>query len=158
MPLRSILEAAAVYNPHGFGFCTPTKRYRTLDFDRFIERLETVKDDEPCIIHFRYATEGSVKVSNCHPFKCDNIFFAHNGVISIETKNDKTDSETFFRERVITVIDEYGFDSYEFDNLMSRYTGSRFAIMKEGIIKTFGGFQKLQGCYYSNLRFYHLIG
>jgi predicted glutamine amidotransferase len=77
LPARSILERAARYNPHGFGFCTKSRFYKTLNFERFLSELETVRTDEDCVIHFRFATTGSVKTANAHPFKRDDVLFAH---------------------------------------------------------------------------------
>jgi len=48
------------------------------------------------LLHCRYATNGSIKRSNCHPFRLKNgTVMAHNGVIDIEAEGDMTDSETF---------------------------------------------------------------
>ncbi|MDR1553055.1 MAG: class II glutamine amidotransferase [Prevotellaceae bacterium] len=154
MPSKHVLQMAARYNPHGCGFCTKSLMYKSLDFATFMKHLSNVDDSEACLIHFRFATTGSIKASNCHPFKDKDTFFAHNGVLSIETRNDKTDSETFFKEYVMPFIRKYSFDSDEFRTLISAYDSlNRFAIMKAGVIKLFGNFQELEGCYFSNLRF-----
>jgi predicted glutamine amidotransferase len=151
MPSKNVLQMAARYNPDGFGFCTENLMYKSLNFISFMKHLSIVDDNMACIIHFRYATTGSIKTSNCHPFMCNDTFFAHNGVLKIEARNDKTDSETFFRQYVMPFIRQYSFDSI--DRLMNKFDYNRFAIMKAGKIKLFGNFQKLEGCYYSNLRF-----
>jgi predicted glutamine amidotransferase len=154
LPASSILELAAIYNPHGFGFCTKDRLFKTLDFERFMKETKKVSKDENCIIHFRYATTGRVKAANCHPFVRGNVFFAHNGVLRIETRNDMTDSETFFEQRVYPAICRYGIDSKEVSGLMQSVSlYSRFALIQGKTLKTFGRFTKYEGCYYSNLRF-----
>jgi hypothetical protein len=154
LPQNSILERAAIYNPHGFGFCTPNKLYKTLSFEAFMKTVSKIKENEPCIIHFRYATTGSVKRANCHPFRADGIFFAHNGVLNIATKNDMTDSETFFQKDVMPVINHYGYGSailQVYMNVRAEY--SKFAMLKGNEISMYGEYQKIGGCYYSNTRF-----
>jgi predicted glutamine amidotransferase len=154
LPAHSILERAARYNPHGFGFCTKNRLYKTLDFERFMKELETVGKNENCIIHFRLATTGSIRNANAHPFKQGDVFFAHNGVLRIETQGDKTDSETFFQQALYPAICRYGIHSKEVSFIMhpvSLY--SRFALIQGETLKTFGSFTKYEGCYYSNLRF-----
>ncbi|MCL1932430.1 MAG: class II glutamine amidotransferase [Candidatus Azobacteroides sp.] len=155
LPGKKILNQAAVYNPHGFGFCTFKRIYKTLSFDSFMKEISKVDKNEWCIIHFRFATTGSVKRANCHPFKSENICFAHNGVLNIETKNDRTDSETFFDNIVMKAINKYGFDSRALDDIMLKNTGfSKFALMNDKKITLYGDFIEYEdGCYYSNLNF-----
>ena len=154
LPKKNILKQAAVYNPHGFGFCTPTKTYKTLSFNKFENKLKTVKKDEPCIIHLRYATKGSVKLANCHPFKENKIKFAHNGHLNIETQNDMTDSETFFKGNLMKIIDKHGYNSDNLEKFIYEKGGySKFALMKGKNIRMFGNYENFEGCYYSNLRF-----
>jgi hypothetical protein len=156
MPANKILERAAAFNPDGFGFCTQNKLYKSLSFFDFIKELKKVKMSESCIIHFRYATAGSVKLSNCHPFSSNNVYFAHNGVLRIATRNDMTDSEIFFNEVVLPAIDEYGYGSGELHDALSNCAGlSKFALMNadDGDIMLVGKYERFDGCYYSNLRF-----
>ena len=154
MPPKEIIEAAAFYNPHGFGFCTPNKFYKTLSFNAFIKNIKKIDKNEPAILHFRYATHGSIKRKNCHPFKNENIFFAHNGVVNVKPINDMTDSETLFKTDVMNCINKYGFNYKKLEKTLKPYSGySKFAIMKNAQIKTFGEFTELDGYLYSNLRF-----
>ncbi|MDR0763754.1 MAG: class II glutamine amidotransferase [Bacteroidales bacterium] len=119
-----------------------------------MKEIETVSESENCIIHFRFATTGSIKPANAHPFRCKDVYFAHNGVLRIETQNDKTDSETFFEQTLYPAIDRYGIASKEVSAIMKPVSlYSRFALMQGETLKTFGGFTKYEGCYYSNLRF-----
>ena len=70
-------------NPHGCGFVSKTNHFKSLDFNMFLRHLHNVPQDENCIIHFRYATNGSVCKANYHPFTHKSISFAHNGILNI---------------------------------------------------------------------------
>lgn len=156
LPSYDILYACADANPHGFGFATPTKYFRAMDVEKFMTEIDKIDKAEPCIIHFRYATTGSRKTNNCHPFKEDGVIFAHNGVLNIKTMNDMTDSETAFKGLILPRIKKYGFDSASVNHICQKLThesGSKFALMKDGEIKRFGEFTLLDGCYFSNTRF-----
>lgn len=157
MPPKAIINRCATLNPHGFGFATKDRIYKTLSYEDFYRELKTIDRNETAILHFRYATHGSVKEANCHPFRDEEsgVSFAHNGVLSIETANDMTDSETAFRTRIVPVIRKYGFDSNSFDSENYKVIGSsRFAyIDSEGNYRLFGAFFKHGECWYSNRNF-----
>ncbi|MBD5242068.1 MAG: hypothetical protein HDS59_08330 [Barnesiella sp.] len=155
MPSIEILNAAYRANPHGCGFSSSSKTFKSLDYSKLLRQLSQVADSEPCIIHFRLATHGSVKQSNCHPFKRGGITFAHNGVLGIAPVGDKTDSETAFIKYIYPAIKRYGWDSCEVDSLINHLIGfSKFAIMYHGEVKLYGNYLlQPDGCYYSNLRF-----
>lgn len=157
MPPKAIIERCARLNPHGFGFATKDRIYKTLDYMDFCNMLKSIKRHEAAIIHFRYATHGSIKEANCHPFRDEEtgISFAHNGVLNITPIYDMTDSETAFRTRIVPTIREHGFGSDEFiienHNIIG---GSRFAyIDKDGNYSLYGPFVHHKGCWYSNRNF-----
>lgn len=155
IPSETVLRAAAKANPDGFGFATPDKYMRSLDFEAFYKNLKKVKVDEPCIIHARLATHGSIKKNNCHPFRKDGISFAHNGILDIDPIGDKTDSETAFLLYILPAVKHYGLYSREVSEVVNRIIGgSKFAIIDEnGESKLFGDFTRLSdGNFYSNLR------
>lgn len=158
MPETSTLRACAFTNPHGFGIVSPNVRYKGLDFSHFLHVAKTVSDDEPCIMHFRFATHGSIKPANCHPFLRGDVFFAHNGVLNVTPYKDKTDSETAFDKFIYPAIVEYGFDSDEMNYVINRLIGSsKFAILKGRKLRLYGNFlQDHDGCFYSNFHFKHL--
>jgi hypothetical protein len=158
MPEKSILQKAEIFNPHGFGFCTAKRMYRSLNSSAFIRELSTIKTEEPAILHFRLATTGSIKTANCHPFKRKDVYFAHNGVLDIEASKDMTDSETFFRNEIIPLVNEFGYGSLWFNYCMQIHaetSNSRFALMCKGDILMYGGFENHKGCYYSNMRLFY---
>lgn len=153
MPSIEELRAAYECNPHGCGFVSETKFYKSLSFERFLEELSEVREDERCIIHFRLATHGSVRRANCHPFKYNNVYFAHNGILKVDAMDDRTDSETAFRNILMPIIESRGLESPELEYTITQFIGSsKFAFMYEGKIYTFGQFIKHKGRYYSNTR------
>ena len=157
MPPKAILDRCATLNPHGFGFATKNRIFKTLSYSVFCKELKTISKDETVILHFRYATHGSIKEANCHPFRDEEsgVSFAHNGVLSISTANDMTDSETAFRNVLVPVIREYGFESDEFIIATHDVIGSsRFAFIdREGEYSLYGTFVQYNGCWYSNRNF-----
>lgn len=152
MPSSQILWDCYRVNHHGMGFATPKTVFRTLSYQQFFNAIKAVKTSEPCIIHFRWATHGSVKRTNCHPFSKGGVKFAHNGVLPIESKNDMTDSEIAFRNIIYPAIQHNGFKSEEADRVISQTAGSsRFAIMVGRDVELFGHWDEIDGCFYSNL-------
>lgn len=161
LPSRSLLRKAAIANPDGCGFATSSGKYfRTLNFTEFynaLTRLARVEDD--VVIHFRWATHGSVKAANCHPFKGkgadgEPIYFAHNGILPIASKNDMTDSEIAFRELILPALKvEGGFTDNMHEFLEEEAGGSRFAFVDKSGLHLVGDFVKYHGLLLSNTRF-----
>ena len=156
MPSRRELETACRLNPDGCGFVSESRFFKGLSFESFYARLRQVPDGEGCIIHLRYATNGSLRRANCHPFRCGDVYFAHNGVLGIRPEGDRTDSETAFRNILMPIIENYGLKSKETARAVNAIIGgSRFAFMQDRDIVTFGDFTEHEGRYYSNTR--HLV-
>lgn len=157
VPPLQTLKNCAYRNNHGFGFATANRVYKTLSFADFVAKLREVKQDEPAVIHLRFATHGSICKANCHPFKDEatGVAFAHNGVLPIIAENDMTDSETAFRRRFVPKIEKYGLYSRSLAQSVNRIIGSsKFAFIDgEGNLKTFGRFIEHNGVYYSNFQF-----
>ena len=153
-PPYRMLRAMRDANPHGQGFCTPSMYCRGLSFDRLIEQLRRRNVNEPCILHFRFATHGSIRKGNCHPFNIGDVYFAHNGILSVQPMKDRTDSETAFIRYLYPYIEQYGLHSQEVDTMVYNIIeGSRFAFMQGYDVRLFGRYELMNGCYYSNLRF-----
>lgn len=153
LPSKSELQKAYNRNPHGAGFATKDKVYKTLSFADFYENfIKNVTVNDDCIIHFRLATHGSINAKNAHPFKGRTVTFAHNGVLPISSKNDKTDSEILFRSILEPAIELYGLRSHTFNDIVkSVIETSKFAFIDKQGIEMFGNFTELNGLYYSNL-------
>lgn len=156
-PSSEHLKQVYLFNRHGCGFAdSDGNHFKSLSFSHFVKRLQKRNINAACIIHFRLATHGSVCLENCHPFydEAHDIWFAHNGVLDIESHDNMTDSEIFFRERFIPEL-EYRENDYDDVNLW-RYTelyrgASRFIFMRGKEVKLLGKWQEIDGIYYSNL-------
>ena len=111
MPSNEIINAAYHANPHGCGLISPSVFYKGLSYRSFKKHLQKVREDEPCIIHFRLATHGSIKRANCHPFNRGDVWFAHNGILNIQPIGDMTDSETALQKVIYPAIVKYGYGS-----------------------------------------------
>lgn len=162
LPSANELQAAWAHNPHGGGFvCSNGYYWRGMSFKEFYKEFKshvTVKD--ACIIHFRFATHGSHKIENCHPFYKDGVYFAHNGILDIQTSNDMTDSETAFRDILLPAIKYYGIHSDTFKTIVANMIGwSRFAFMIDGRITIFGNWiEDTKGLLWSNLNHISVFG
>lgn len=154
IPSERELRAAKFCHPHGFGFVSSSGiHYRGFDFGKFMTLLEMVPTEDECVIHFRFATHGTVKKSNCHPFYKEGVWFAHNGILNIAPIGDKTDSETAFIKYIYPTVHDYGLDSPETESIIGAVIGcSKFAIMENGRTRLFGDFYEHDGRLYSNLR------
>lgn len=148
-----MLKAMSMANPHGCGFASTRHSCKSLDFGYFYNELLKVEKDEACIIHFRYATQGAVNLSNCHPFRFGDVYFAHNGTLDIEPISDKTDSETAFLTEIVPCL-KYGLHSKKLRQCVGNIIGrSRFAFLKGTDIVRFGLWQKFWGYEVSNTNF-----
>jgi hypothetical protein len=161
MPKYEVLKAASIANPHGFGFVSEHDYFRTMNFSEFLFRLNEVSDDEACIMHFRLATNGSKRETNCHPFKIGDVFMAHNGIFDVDPRGDITDSEEAFRSILYPAIKKYGWRSREVYNTAMKLNNgySKIALMRGDDIVTYGRFFNRRGdlCLYSNLRFEYYL-
>lgn len=158
LPPAAILDRCARRNPDGFGFAAPGRVYRTLDYSRFLRGVRAAAmPGDPLVLHFRYATHGSVRRANCHPFRdgAAGVSFAHNGILPVVPYGDRTDSETAFRRLLSPVIRLHGLGSPELAAAVGEIIGgSRFAFLSDdGQILTFGRFYGFGGCLYSNANF-----
>ena len=147
-------------NSHGMGMCSTSDSYRGMSFDMLYRHLRNRSIDEPCLLHFRLATHGSIKKSNCHPFYDveTDTYFMHNGVLDIKPKGDKTDSETAFREYLVPEIKASGLDSDELAYTVNCIIGcSKFAFLQGDNVRMFGHFEEWRGCHFSNLRFAYYL-
>ena len=158
-PLPSYKDLMAMHkaNPHGMGFASKSVHYKGMNFVKFYTKLQFVPKDENIIIHFRYATHGSIGAKNCHPFKRGSMWFAHNGILDVTPQDDMTDSETAFRNILYPVAKKYGLNSNELRDSVEGIIGySKFAFLdKEGNVTLFGRFQEYKGMLCSNLNWVH---
>ncbi len=67
-------------------------------FDNFYNAYHYIRSRTklPMILHFRIATHGAINLENCHPFMINpNLGFVHNGIISIDTCKNYSDTYYF---------------------------------------------------------------
>ncbi|MBO6140564.1 MAG: class II glutamine amidotransferase [Ruminococcus sp.] len=100
-------------NPHGFGLMCSGQLYkeaaRASDSERLSEMINSLEPQRVSLAHIRFATVGSVREENCHPFMGADITgrewtLIHNGTIysgsrlvnGIYTQKGDTDSERLF--------------------------------------------------------------
>lgn len=146
------IAQAMIHNPHGFGIHKINENvvYKTTDMVAFERYCSLLRPEDEFLIHCRLATTGSVKTKNCHPFydKKTQTVFAHNGVISIPTDKDMTDSETFYKKIILPDL-EY-LEAGEPPQDAWRLNGSRLALYIPGIGQTlYGNWYRRKGIYYS---------
>lgn len=156
LPTKQDLKRMFDMNHDGCGFVSATMNYHSMNFEDFYNHLIVVPKKEACIIHFRWATHGSIGLANCHPFHDEktDVWFAHNGILSIKPQGDMTDSETAFRKTLVPIIKKKGFESKALAEASCHIIGgSKFAFMKDGRVRLFGHYEKYGDCLYSNLRF-----
>lgn len=156
MPTYQTLCNCAYHNRDGYGLAVAGKGiFHYLDFEKFINKVYQFTDEDSVILHFRWATCGSVKLSNCHPFYSKGLYFAHNGTMPVDGTDDRTDSETAFRWLLMPAAKKFGLFSKNFENACNAIRGgSRLAFMTDGgQIKTIGNFIEYDGCLYSNAMF-----
>lgn len=98
----------------------PVMNYRTLNEAKFLKKYKEITstyqaNDISLFIHARIKTHGTTKLENCHGWIDDNVglAFAHNGILSIENRDDMTDSETFFRDIFVPVFEIGGWEAGE---------------------------------------------
>ena len=158
MPTEAEMRLAYEHNPHGWGFVSSNGLFaHGMYFNEFLSLVRYVGIEDACIIHFRIATHGSVKVENCHPFRGrvdgEPVYFAHNGILPIRARKDMTDSETEFRDTLLPAMRLFGFGSMMFDQMVARRIhSSKFAFMKDGKIRVYGRWIKEDnGLLWSNL-------
>lgn len=128
--------------------------FRTMNNNDMIKFYSDMKETLTCcsfVFHARIATNGSKNINNCHGWLTgDGCYrFFHNGILSITSRGDLTDSETFLRD-IYDPIAECGHNAAR--NAINAIIGSsKFAfIRKTGEIKLYGGYTEKNGVYYSN--------
>jgi len=98
---REALQNGFESNSDGAGFAVAVGgriliRKGFFTFDEFMAAWESFSD-EAAVIHFRYATHGMIGEKNCHPFKVNGRAMVHNGILSIASTEDSSDTAEFCR-------------------------------------------------------------
>lgn len=113
-PSRQVIAACMKENPHGFAAAWnqdgTLMTFRTMDEAEMLAKYDEIRRLDPAttglVFHARIATHGSKTLANCHCWTDDagELAFAHNGVLTnVGSRDDMTDSETFFRDIFLPV-------------------------------------------------------
>lgn len=110
---------AATRNPHGIGIVyndgNGLKEQKFVDVkDKLDDIYKIIENADSYLIHFRYATHGNKDLGNVHPFKVtDNLYVAHNGVLSKypELNKEWSDTKNFVEGVIKPYVKEHGEDS-----------------------------------------------
>lgn len=148
-------------NPHGFSLSYTYKgrmrTYRTMNEREFLWKYQSIASIYSCeevamILHARIATHGTINEHNCHCFLGEGLSFAHNGILSINNRDDLTDSETFFRDYFIPEYKKTHQFTDKVVNIINNIIGSsKFAFLQaNGYIHYFGKFINEDGILFSN--------
>lgn len=158
---QSQFEECLTNNPDGFFLLAyrnsekkPYVYKRTLKRKEVEDEWERIDNDDSFILHARIKTHGSVSEKNIHGWFSDGWYFCHNGTLSIRSRGDMTDSETFFRDIFLPAFrDQQAIESLRKNNMIRAVIGtSKFVFFKEGRILSYGDFIKPHGknVYFSN--------
>lgn len=105
-----LLEAAVANNPHGFGvmWADSGQVVATKELSITVSSLQNIfknLGDSRAVFHLRYATVGGKSLDNVHPFPVltrkehgVSLWMAHNGTISVPTKEGESDTKAFIRD------------------------------------------------------------
>lgn len=89
------------HNSDGFGLMygdgNKIHIHKTLgSLEEITQLYQTVGIGRECIMHFRMQTHGDIDINNCHPYMVtDDIYVAHNGVLTAGNPINKTMSDTW---------------------------------------------------------------
>ena len=154
-PSKKVITACMKENPHGFAAAWNQNgrlmTFRTMDEAEMIAKYDEIRRLDPAatalVFHARIATHGSKTLANCHCWTNDDgtLAFAHNGVLdNIQVCGDMTDSETFFRDIYLPVLEGAGPETAE--KVAAAVAGhSKFAFIRaDGTVSLTGSWSKDQ--------------
>jgi len=139
-PKKKFLNCACDSNPHGFGFAFHTGKkiytFHSLDKAEAIDNFYKMRAKYPeawAMFHARYATHGSVKIENCHPFKVnksEKTILGHNGILPLKpAKGDDRSDTKLFAEDFLPVFGLENLDDEKFFNELEDFcAGSKLVI------------------------------
>ena len=164
-PEPDIIKNCADNNSHGFSMAwnITTKKgekklmnFQSINEEEFLKAYDNISQNlDPkttgMILHCRIKTTGSVSKQNCHCWKNEEYAFAHNGILHITSRDDMTDSETFFRD-LFTPAYKYGGWVAAERVIKAVIESSKFAFIdKEGDTSHhYGDFSSYKDCLFSN--------
>jgi hypothetical protein len=158
----NIVNNAAMMHSDGFGIMWledgKVQSYKSADMSGLETVVSSINECDMAGIgvglHLRYATHGSVRDGNCHPFvnKGKRFGLMHNGVIrTAKTVGDETDSNAFCREVAFPALRKHEITRAASLIEESHGTGNRTLIFssKGEFVRT-GSWVERDGLHYSN--------
>lgn len=157
------LRNAFASNPHGAGYAYIRNgrvviRRGFKDFRSFEQSYKTADPKSPHLIHFRWATHGPKSKDNCHPFRLPHgIAMGHNGIISIATVGDESDTRAFIGSVLTPDLTDHGAEILEMPSFQ-RYIENQIGYSKLAFLRPDGSFiiynedmgDWVDGVWYSN--------
>ena len=135
---ENILRGVYKRNDDGIGLAwsdgSKLEIWRTMsDIDRIVKMIDEMRD-LPRLVHFRYATHGTVTLDNVHPFWLDSrrrAVIAHNGVITIPQKSNESDTRSFVDNVLSQLKDGWWNNTTTVAQIEKLVNGSRIVIMED---------------------------
>ena len=171
-PGIDVLEMAEIQNPDGIVFMTVENgkvvgRKGIKNTQRLSRLLSRIPIHQPAIVHFRFATHGSVSSKAAHPFPVSadkkmltatfwesDIGVAHNGIIAnfgAKAGQGLSDTQEFIKGVMADKIIRPALRHPAVLGMIEVQTHSKFAIMHfDGHVDLVGHFLEDRGCHYSN--------
>jgi hypothetical protein len=178
MPDYGILMNCFDSNPDGAGYMYQDNNSDKviinkgfMSFNSFITAIENLSNNIDItalnlVMHFRYATQGSINSANCHPFPITakvkqlqqttitaNMAMVHNGVIPFcsdyNSRSKLSDTQIFIRD-YLSKMDNSTLFNPAVLALIEESTSSKFIFMDNSRVKILGRFIEDKGIYYSN--------
>lgn len=177
LPSESILKSAWNNNPDGAGFMFRNIEGKIviqkgfMKFNHFYNVLKSLKEDiteTDLVIHFRFATQGTISAENTHPFPITdsikglkqlnvitNSAIVHNGIVNFcnlskqNNKLDLSDTQLFIMNYLAKISIE-SLNNESIHELILHATSSKFILMTKEQTNIIGNFIEDKGIYYSN--------
>jgi hypothetical protein len=150
-PIKDI-EKQWNYNPHGLGIAILRGINKEPIIIKGMDSLSSARAElakhskHERVVHFRYATQGTVDADNCHPHRIDSeSWLFHNGHIHGFGNNKESDTKDYCK-RVLSRVD--------FNTKMDllENNGGKFVLIIDGVAIVIGAgwTQEEGGILYSN--------
>jgi len=139
---QTYIDNAKRKNPDGFGivYTDTFECFTTMDY---AEADQLIAESRPFVAHYRYATKGTIDITNCHPFLIDdNHYLFSNGTVA-SLGDDKICDTQRVCELLARIPRSHWQDVLQF-------TDTRFAIVNySGTVTRHGKWHKKGQLWYS---------
>lgn len=152
---REWFEQCCKRNPDGF-FVTRVNSgefIRTLKYEEALDFYDKSKDSDALVLHARIKSVGPVTAANVHGWRAAGMQFCHNGTLHLKIDDDRTDSETMFRDVIVPLFkaNKQRFTTKLRRTIEALAGNSKFLIIHKKTVYLFGDFKEKGSCYFSNL-------